>query len=280
MPSYDRHEYGASAVAWSPDGRRIASGGAFGEVHVWTAEYSEKHYAAQGSILICRKESHPSYEMKLAGVCWSPDGTRLFAGRHDGWVVCWNTTTGACLLEACRNISVKVNDLSLSPDGTWMAVACQDGEVRVWVAEGSIQGREVVYHGHQKETSSLSWSPDGRMIVSCSPKDEMLHFWDPLTGNLVNQVPLSVYYCHPEPMPKVVRWSPDGAFVAVGCEDGTVQLISPRDHAQVETIWAYTTPVRCLAWSRDGRFLATGSWCANGHSDVHIWRVPSIASNG
>lgn len=78
--SYRRHRYAGHAVAWSPDGKHIASGGHEGEVHIWKPEplggYAN---AAKGSILMCRPEAPHHRYASVAALAWAPDSTTLLA---------------------------------------------------------------------------------------------------------------------------------------------------------------------------------------------------------
>lgn len=135
---------------------------------------------------------------------------------------------------------------------------------------------------HADGVSSFAWSPDSRLIVSsCTTEDPTLYFWDALTGEPGERIPLSVYSTKPLSI-KTVDWSPDGRFIVAGCDDGTLQVIDAllRRHMLTYRIGDHHE-VHCAAWSPDGKWIASGGsekW--GGYSGkVHIWSVSRDAEH-
>src|SRR2546421_1276885 len=111
--------------AWSPDGRRLASGGGGqgqgegGELFVWDAHSGERLAALQGLASV------------LYAVARHPVGDRLLSGGSDGRLRWWDLQSGACLRvrEAHQG---KVQALKVSPDGKRIASCGDDGAIRLW----------------------------------------------------------------------------------------------------------------------------------------------------
>ncbi|MGI8807606.1 MAG: KGGVGR-motif variant AAA ATPase [Acidimicrobiales bacterium] len=107
---------GAGAVAWSPDGTRLASGGDDGTVRTWDPATGAE---------VARFEGHGDW---VQAVAWSPDGTRLASGGDDGTVRTWDPATGAevARFEGHRS---GVRAVAWSPDGTRLATGGDDGTI-------------------------------------------------------------------------------------------------------------------------------------------------------
>jgi eukaryotic-like serine/threonine-protein kinase len=201
---YRRHKGEVKAVAWSPDGTRIASGSADKTVQVWDA-------ATGDHVVICS-----GHNAEVKAVAWSPrDGQRIVSGSLDTTVQVWNATTGSSIL-TYRGHSQGVRSVAWSPDGTRIASASEDKTVQVWNA--STGSTILTYRGHSDKVITVTWSPDGTRIASAS-FDTTVKVWDAATGR-------NVYtYTHHSKQVWAVAWSPhDGQRIASGSIDGTVRV--------------------------------------------------------
>jgi WD40 repeat protein len=271
--------YTGHAVEWSPDGRRIASGGYNGEVHVWKPDpFGGYANAAKGSIVICRAEKRDSDHTRVTAIAWSPDSKCLLAGKTDGDIVQWEASTGECLHVFNRHQN-EVNTLVYSPDKAHIATASNDGTLRVWRVEDA-PSLDVVCQ-HAGPVSSVVWSPDGTLLVSaCTKDDQALHFWDPDSGKPGERIPLSVYSTRLLTILSVA-WSPNGRYIAAGCDDGTLQVVDVRLRRHVATYRSGTGyKIKTVAWSPDGRCIAVGGSTHWGNSgQVQIWQVETDSAS-
>jgi WD40 repeat protein len=165
-------------VAFSPDGRRLASLGREA-VTVWDVESGEELLAGR----------HPDADP--GAVAFTPDGARL-VGAVGRDVRIWDASDGR-VLKTLKGHSQAVDHLAVSRDGRRivsgggsLAVlsAPADCEVRVWDADS---GQELLtLSGHTSPIRGVAISPDGLRIVSCSgaeARGQMLRLWDATPRN-------------------------------------------------------------------------------------------------
>ncbi|KAG8984113.1 hypothetical protein FRB90_005558, partial [Tulasnella sp. 427] len=194
---------GISSVAFSRDGKRIASGSSDGTVRLWDAETGQQ----SGEPL----EGHTD---PVASVAFSTDGKRIASGSWDGTVRLWDAETGQQSGEPLEGHTSGVTSVAFSPDGKRIASGSSDGTVRLWDAETGQQSGEPL-EGHTDYVTSVAFSTDGKRIASGS-WDRTVRLWDAETGQQSGE-PLEG---HTSPITSVV-FSPDGKRIASGSSDGT-----------------------------------------------------------
>ena len=230
------HTSGVYSVAWSPDGKTLASGSGDGTIILWKADSGEKLRTLEG------------HTRGVRSVAWSPDGKTLASGSYDNTIILWAADSGA-QLRTLEGHTDWVRSLAWSPDGTTLA----SGSYRtiiLWDADSGAKLRTL--EGHTEGVRSVAWSPDGTALASGSD-DGTIILWKADSGEWQRRLEAHLYGVWS------VAWSPDGTTLATGSEFGKIILWNADSGAILRTLKGHTNVVSSVAWSPDGTGLASGS---------------------
>lgn len=241
------------ALAISPNGNHVATGGWQGTVKIWD-RLSGK--------LIRSFAAHDGKKKKIHGIAYSPNGRLLATCGHDRRVRLWNAETTDLVrdLPPMRHHDVKA--LEFSPDGQYLAtlggMEKRAAILQLWTVQGNPVHR---FQGREKRFSALAFSPDGRMLAA-GDLNGYLHVWDVETKARITQARE-----HKEAI-RALAWSPDGRALVSGSRDHRVKVWDARTFDKPREIEGHFRVIQSLSFSPDGNLLAIAT-----DGRVKLWEM-------
>ena len=215
------HTLAAWGVAFSPDGRLLATASSDETARVWDP--------ATGGCL----RTLTGHTLPVHAVAFSPDGRLLATASDDKTARVWELATGGCLRTLTGHTDA-VYGVAFSPDGLLLATASWDETGRVWdPATGELR-RTLT--GHTLAAWGVAFSPDGPLLATAS-WDETARVWDPATGELRRTLT-----GHTDAV-NGVAFSPDGRLLATASDDKTARLWDPATGELRRTLTGHTDAV-------------------------------------
>ncbi|MHC4657844.1 MAG: protein kinase domain-containing protein [Planctomycetota bacterium] len=243
------HKHQTKSVAFSPDGKRIISGGLDQTIRVWDVASGAKLMTLSG------------HEGIVQSVAFSPDGKRIASGGSGATeahniIKVWDTRSGAEVRTLRGHVSY-ISSVAFSPDGKRIASASYDKTVKVW---DDATGVEVMtLRGHEQAVLGVAFSPDGQRIISGS-LDKTIKVWDLATGSEVMTLLGHESYVDS------VAFSSDGKRIVSSSWDGTAKVWDAATGEELMTLRGEHGIVKSAVFSPDGKRIICGSGRA-----IELW---------
>jgi len=259
LVTFTGHNDWVTSVIFSPTGDRIATASPDNTAKLWDL---------QGNCLV----TFTGHNDWVWSVCFSPNGNAIATASNDKTAKLWDLLGNCWVTFTGHNNSV--NSVSFSPTRDAIATASSDKTAKLW----DLQGNSLVtFTGHNKVITSVCFSPTGDTIATAS-EDKTAKLWD-LQGNC-----LVTFTGHNNSVNSVC-FSPTGDTIATASIDGTAKLWDLQGNLLAdfsgykgnllkgETDFVeLRTPIYSICFSRDGKFLITGSQ----DGKVRFWPIESL----
>jgi WD40 repeat protein len=248
-----------SGLAFSPNGNILATASVGGKVQLWNAARHE--------------EIGRPLDVDNSGgwttVAFSPNGNILATGTRgaNGQISLWNVSNHHRI--GAPATSCSPNDETFSPDGQVLAIACSDGNTRLFdvVNEQEINPPLTV---NQSQAWAVAYSPDNSTVATGSANGTVT-LWDADAFRQVGG------YMNTRTQPTGVAYSPSGKMIATADANGTLQLWDVASHQQIgPSVIADKRKIWNTAFSPDGKLLAT----AGDDGSARIWSIATRSQLG
>ncbi|TBR57420.1 hypothetical protein B4U84_15530 [Westiellopsis prolifica IICB1] len=276
------------SVAFSPDGKTLASGSYDSTIKIWNVTTGQEittlkghsnsvnsvAFSPDGKTLASRSDDGAikiwnvttGQEIRtlngysgVSSVAFSPDGKTLASGSYGNTMKIWNVATGQ-EIASLENHYRRVNSVAFSPDGKTLASGSRDSTIIIW---NVATGQEIRYlKVHSGSVGELTFSPDGKTLVSGS-QNRTIIIWNVTTGQEIRTLNSHPYGVNS------VAFSPDGRTLASGSRDSTIIIWNVGTAQEIRTLRGHSGSVNSVAFSPDGKTLASGSADAT----IKIWRL-------
>jgi len=250
------------AVAFSPDGRLLATASADNTARLWNPATGEHLRTLAG------------HADGVLGVAFSPDGRMLATASADNTARLWDPATGERLRTMAGTLAGHtdyVRAVAFHPAVPMLATGSDDGTARLWdpatgrclhTLHGQHAAARLIARANDRAlwVVGVAFSPDGRMLATAS-RDNTAQLWNLATGKR-----LATVTAH-DGGALGVAFSPDGRMLATAGRDKTARLWDLATGKHLRTLTGHADTVWGVAFSPDGRLLATGSF----DSTARLW---------
>jgi|SRR6516165_2020628 WD40 repeat protein len=235
-------------LTFNPEGNLLATAGFDNLVKLWEFPAGKELRSLAG-------HTGPVYS-----VAFSPDGKTLASSSHDQTIRLWNVADGKFLRELKGHTGI-VDSVAFNHDGTLVASGSGDKSVRLW---NPADGKEVKNLGsHANSVFGVAFSPDGKTLASAGA-DGLIKLWE-----IAGQKELKTLKGHDGPVTGVV-FSPDSASVySIGLIDRTLRQWNVAMGTELKKLGPTPDDPYGIAWSRDGKMLATSGYGGN----IIVWNL-------
>ncbi|HZZ78557.1 MAG TPA: WD40 repeat domain-containing protein, partial [Gemmataceae bacterium] len=245
-PVFDKgltfHKKPISALAISPDGKKLAAASEDKTVSLWDL--------TNGKYIGCLS----GHTDRIPALAWHPNGKFLVSAGWDTTARVWDAATLQPVF-ILNTHAIQVNAAAFSGDGRWLACADSNSTIHVW----DFDSKKTIHKLKvpQAEIRTLAFSPDDKYLAANG--DRIIHVWNPVTGQPYADI-------GPRPLAKTsVSAHRDGIHLLTNAGGGAMRIWNTNTRQQVLNVNTPET-IHALAYSPDGKWIAGAAG-----SKVRIW---------
>ena len=245
------HDGAVNGAVYSPERKRIVSAGSDGTLRIWNAENGEP----VGDPLIEHSE-------EVSSVAYNKDGTRIVSASKDGILWLWNAENGDLIGDTLRGHGREASPVAYNKDGIQPML---DADL-----VGLLIGRGYNKEGYNKEINHVTFSPNGKLIVSAG-SDRTLRIWDAESGEQIGKPfrkhigRINHVAFNPHDREQFVSASSDGEILIWNAKD-SLPILRPNKYKKRRWL---RSGVNSVEYSRDGKYIVSA------HSDgtLQLWNA-------
>ena len=285
------HSQSVTSVAFSPDGRTLASGSSDNTIKLWEVATGRELRTFSGHLRFVTAVVFTDDGRTLASASWdktvklwdvttgrelrtlaghssyidslafTADGRKLASGSDDKTIKLWDVATGQEVKTLAGHASL-VTSLSFSGDGKTLASGSGDKTVKLWDVAN---GRQLhTLNGHSQFVTTVAVNVDGKTVASGS-RDKTIKLWDVATGRQLRTL------SGPTGFVRSVAFSPNAPTLASASEDATIRLWDMTTGRETARLTGHSRGVTTVAFSVDGKTLASGG----ADKTIKLWQMPT-----
>jgi WD40 repeat protein len=236
---------GIFSVAFSPNGKLLATGDTNGEIRLYEVANSQQLMTCKG---------HTGW---VWSVTFSPDGQILASGSNDQTIKLWDISTGQCF-KTLEGHNGGVRSVTFSPNAQILASGSDDQTVKLWNTSTGKCLKTLQEVGCN--VWSVAFSPKGNVLATGND-DYKVRLWDINTSSCIHTLEAHTQRVYS------VAFSPDGNTLASGSHDQTVKLWDTSTGKWIKTLQGHTDLVHSVTFSADGSALVS---CGDDQT-VRVW---------
>lgn len=237
------------AMAVSPNHMEVVTGSQDGKIRLWTV--------ATGKMTGKWKQAH---SLAILSVCWSPDELHIASGSEDGTAIIWDTKQGDIVGHPIRTAHPHVYAVHYSSDGTTLVTSGYNNTITFWDVKTREALRFVEACHASQQVHCVIWTSYDRIFLGCS--DGIVQTRANTQGKVARLGERTSPIC-------AMVLSQDELLLATVSLDNTISLWDPKTNHPVGQPFDHPGGLRCAAFARNSRLLATSGVDKN----VYIWNL-------